>query len=366
MANNMPRLSLEEQCNRLIQRQFDEVSNERDKAISRLGKAIKRLDKAITIIKKLKDANAGCWHIIANKQLEIDALHAEAALHDNNKQLERTWDEERQKAKDMRAFDSSTASHREQNLRLPHAVTTSIDTSSNAVSILSVPDGGSQRTPIAPLTLEITDLIRGHDARISRLEAQVQATKSAKQNTDAQVQGYDATLIRTHETAIDQATKRSDELVREVNKLKDDMRRLTENHDTVVRQSRKTQDNLKQQISNLGGQLRTVTDQRNHATRQSKALAVQMSALEYHMDTVVEGYEAELQYADYEKSNTQAKMQAEIDQLCLDLLSKDLEHLAAEKKLLKTEQRRVGTKQKLIWLEDQIEYYSRPKRAKYS
>ncbi|KAH0164228.1 hypothetical protein KCU67_g5242, partial [Aureobasidium melanogenum] len=82
MAANTPPLSLRDQCDQLVQR-FDEVSNERD--------------TAITIIKKLKNDNAGCWHIIANKQLEIHALHAEiTTLHGRNRQLQQDLGTERQ------------------------------------------------------------------------------------------------------------------------------------------------------------------------------------------------------------------------------------------------------------------------------
>lgn len=82
MAANTPPFSLRDQCDQLVQR-FDEVSNERD--------------TAITSNKKLKNDNAGCWHIIANKQLEINTLHAEiTTLHGRNRQLQQDLDTESQ------------------------------------------------------------------------------------------------------------------------------------------------------------------------------------------------------------------------------------------------------------------------------
>ncbi|KAG9644109.1 hypothetical protein KCU64_g11475, partial [Aureobasidium melanogenum] len=80
--------------------------NERDTAIS-------RLDKTITINKKLKDDNADCWHIIANKQLEINALTSEInALHDKIWQLEQDPSQETQKVKEITGIVTREATHR--------------------------------------------------------------------------------------------------------------------------------------------------------------------------------------------------------------------------------------------------------------
>ncbi|KAH0164305.1 hypothetical protein KCU67_g5209, partial [Aureobasidium melanogenum] len=120
MTANTPRLSLEEQCNQLIKRQFDEVSNQRDTAIS-------RLEKTITINKKLKDDNAGCWHIIANKQLEINALHAEiTTLHGRNRQLQQDLDTERQKI--MAMIDIGTKRATPQDTSAQHGTPTLAET----------------------------------------------------------------------------------------------------------------------------------------------------------------------------------------------------------------------------------------------
>lgn len=93
MAVNTPPLSWKEQYdqqyNQLIQRRFNEVCNERD--------------SAITINKKLKNANSGCWHLIANTQLEIDALHAKiATLHGTNRQLQQDLNTDRQTPRGIR------------------------------------------------------------------------------------------------------------------------------------------------------------------------------------------------------------------------------------------------------------------------
>ncbi|KAH0349408.1 hypothetical protein KCU83_g5550, partial [Aureobasidium melanogenum] len=386
MAANTPRLSLEELCNQLIQRQFDEVSNERDTAIS-------RLDKTITINKKLKDDNAGCWHIIAKKQNEINALH------DKNWQLQRDLDRERrerQKIKDLIGILSEEANRQDTTLCLPHEVRTSVGTSSNAVSFSSAPNGESHRTTITGLTSEATGLTRECDACVAQVQAVEGYLEAVRQNADAQVRTYGAPLMRDHESAMEQATKRADELNGDTNnpdgnierliqhhdaaiRTSDDKRKGLENeitrlkqdhdsaakaHESVMRQARKTQEHLNSRIINLNGQLCTVIDQRNHATRQLKDLAVRMSAREYHMDVVVGDYEDKLWYADYEKSNAKAETQAEIAQLYLDLMVKD-------KELDDAEERRITTKQKLGCLEYQIEYYlgdgrgAKAKRARH-
>ncbi|KAG9557509.1 DUF221-domain-containing protein, partial [Aureobasidium melanogenum] len=106
MAANTPPLSLRDQCDQFIQRRFDEVSNERDTAVS-------RLDKTITINKKLKNANSGCWHIIANKQLEINVLTSEInALHYKIWQLEQDLSQETQKVQEITGTVTREATHR--------------------------------------------------------------------------------------------------------------------------------------------------------------------------------------------------------------------------------------------------------------
>ncbi|KAH0340249.1 DUF221-domain-containing protein, partial [Aureobasidium melanogenum] len=93
MAANTPPLSWKEhydqQYNHLVQIRFNKICSERD--------------SAITINKQLRNANSGCWHIIANKQLEIDALHAKvAALHGTNRRLQQDLNTERQTIRNIR------------------------------------------------------------------------------------------------------------------------------------------------------------------------------------------------------------------------------------------------------------------------
>ncbi|KAG9590085.1 hypothetical protein KCU77_g7993, partial [Aureobasidium melanogenum] len=121
MAANTPPLSLRDQCDQLIQR-FDEVSNERDTAIS-------RLDKTISINKKLKDDNAGCWHIIANNQLEINALH------DKNWQLQQDLDTERQTIMDMIGIGTKRATH--QDTSTQHGTPTLAETKHPQIIIIN-------------------------------------------------------------------------------------------------------------------------------------------------------------------------------------------------------------------------------------
>ncbi|KAI4757530.1 DUF221-domain-containing protein [Aureobasidium sp. EXF-3400] len=183
MAANTPRLSLEEQCNQLIKRQFDEVSNQRDTAIS-------RLEKTITINKKLKDDNAGCWHIIANKQNEINALQ------DKNWQLQRDLDRERRERQKIKDFILSGEASQDTTLGPPHEVTTSVGTSLKAVSFSSAPNGESHRTATTGLTSEATGLTRERDAiqpeATSTLGQQEATTQDDPQDTNADQVAQDA------------------------------------------------------------------------------------------------------------------------------------------------------------------------------
>lgn len=113
MATNTPRLSLRDQYDQqnnqqydqFVQRLFDEVSSERDAVIGRLNATIGRLNTTIAENTRLKNVNAGCWHIIATKQNEIDALHSK------HPQPQRELDRERQQIENMTDIGLEEATH---------------------------------------------------------------------------------------------------------------------------------------------------------------------------------------------------------------------------------------------------------------
>lgn len=233
MANDTPRLSFMVEVNQHAQRLFDEVSNERDTAIAENT--------------KLKNANADCLHIIANKQKEIEALHAEiAALHNSNRRKS-ILGGERQQIKNKRAIGSSTASRQDATLRQSYQVATSVDTSSNAFSISPVFHGAN------------------HDNE--DLEAEVIKLK----------QNYDLT-VKAHKSA--------------------------------MRQARNTQKDLNSQISKLERQVNFITDERQRAARQETDLTVQLDGLQHRMDAVCEEYDAAMQHAAYETTTLQNEVHA--------------------------------------------------------
>lgn len=265
MATNTPHASLRDRCDPFVQRKLDEVSNERDTAISRLG-------EATTIIKKLKSTNTQYWDIITNKQNETNTLYAQiAALHDENRQLKRTLGEERLEFKNKRTVGSSTANNQDTTFRRPHDVTTSLDTPSDAVQTLPVSNGVSHRAAIT--VDQITSEVASWNRTIQYHNAANRTTVEKCRDLDAEV----TTLKQNYDLAV-------------------------KAHECAMRIARETQEHLNSEISKLERQVNFVTDKHQRAIRHVKDLTVQLDGLQHRMDETIDEYDAAMEFAAYEKA----------------------------------------------------------------